>query len=377
MEWPPTHDTLLKNSVLSVLERGLLTNGTEVRNLEIEFSDTLGLKHTVALSSGTSAITAALLASGVTEGERVVVPAFTFSGSVLPVLHIGAIPVFVDVDCQTFCLDPFDAFDVALKTKATAILFVHLHGFPVGIPSDLKKQLDEAGIKIIEDACQAPGAQLPSSYPGTLGNQGTASAFSFNERKQIFAGEGGILTTTSLEIASKVKRLRRYGEPIEQDEAKWRSYESLEIGFNWKLSEIHAAMARVSLRKLEERTQLANENAAILTEALKLTSATPPFKGSGRHAWHKYRIYCGSNKRDVLLNNLRKAGVPASLWQTRILPDMPAFSRWANSFGQCDYPNAREVIERTLVIGDEIYTLYGSNTNEVELWAESIERICR
>jgi dTDP-4-amino-4,6-dideoxygalactose transaminase len=376
MTWPPTRDLAIRDAVLSVLQRGILVGGPEVEALELEFADKMELNYAVAVSSGTAAITAALLAAGVKAGDRVVVPAFTFSGSVLPVLHIGAVPVFVDVQRDTYCVDPARATEVAFAVGATAVLLVHLHGYPVYVPYDLRSDLEGRGIHLIEDACQAAGARFPSISKSKVGALGTASAYSLNEKKQVFAGEGGIFATTSEELASIVRRLRRYGEPVHQPDACWRSYESLDVGYNWKLAELPAAMARVSLHKLEQRTEIACQNADILNAAISKTKLQPPSSSSGRHAWHKYRVRCSEGDREAIMMKLQKLGVPVSLWQTRILPDMPAFRPSVELFNH-DYSVARKLLSESFVIGDEAHPLCSVNAREVSDWAEKISMVCK
>lgn len=373
--WPPSQDARIREAVLSVLDRGLLVDGPEVKRLESEFEKMINVEFAVAVSSGTAAITAALLAAGVKAGDRVVVPALTFSGSVLPIIHIGAIPVFVDVDPRTFCLDPFETAKVAIRVQASAIVLVHLHGYPVVFPEEIRSKLDEVGIIIVEDACQALGVGQPSEQGSNFGIQGIAAAFSFNEKKQVFAGEGGIVATSSNIMAEKIKRLRRYGEPINQPGSQWRSYVSLEIGYNWKLGEIQAAIARVSLSDLSWRCKLSQKNAAILTQYLKETRLTPPVSNEGEHAWHKYRVLCNPVNRDNFVHSLKEHGVPVSLWQTEILPLMPAFEKWATS-NESDYKWAKNIIAGSFIIGDEYTPLYGTESSEVVRWAETIKEIC-
>lgn len=374
--WPPTNEPAVRDAILSVLERGVLVGGPEVEGLEQEFARAMGLDHAVALSSGTTAITAALLAAGLKSGDRVVVPAFTFSGSVLPVLHIGAVPLFLDVEEDTFCLDPARAVEAAIKFEAQAVVLVHLHGYPVYVGSDLRSEMAQRGIRLIEDACQAAGAHFPDTSGAPVGGQGEASAYSLNERKQVFGGEGGVFATSSSELADRVRRLRRYGEPIDQPDSGWRSYQSLDVGYNWKLAEIPAAMARVSLRQLERRTELAGRNASILHAALCGTSLKPPRPPKGRHAWHKYRVGCSGSNRDTVMGMLRTQGVPVSLWQTSILPDMPAFLPWAAMFDQ-DFPAARRILRETFVVGDETRPLCATTPDEVGDWAQKLSTVCR
>jgi perosamine synthetase len=371
MTWPPTSDRSIRDAVIAVLDRGVLVGGPEVPALEDEFAQATGLSNIVAVSSGTAALTASLIISGVRPGDKVIVPALTFSGTVLPIIHIGAIPVFIDVDAETYCLDPGHAAGLALQIGARAVILVHLHGYPLRVPSDIRTALQQAGVRLIEDCCQAAGSHLPDASKQPLGGQGIASAYSLNERKQVFAGEGGLVATESAELAELVRRLRRYGEPSEQQDARWRSYESLQIGYNWKLSEIPAAIARNSVKELEARTLLANENAGILTAAAAQTQLIPPTAGDGRHSWHKYRVKCPAGRRDEIMKQLTSRAVPVSRWQTRILPEMAAFRTWAGAYGQT-YRNSLAAIEDTFVIGDETHPLYGSGSSEVEAWAEGM-----
>jgi perosamine synthetase len=373
MAWPPTRDPRIRQAVVNVLDRGVLVGGPEVEALEHEFAAAMGVDFAVAVSSGTAAITAGLLAAGIGPGDKVIVPALTFSGSALPIVHIGARPIFLDVDPITYCINPDLAAELAIYLGAKAIIVVHLHGYPVTVSFDVRERLRKEGILILEDACQAAGARLPDGV-GRLGGQGLVSAFSLNERKQVFAGEGGIVMTDSAAVADHVRRLRRYGEPAQQPRSLWRSYESVEVGFNWKLAEIPAAIARVSLQDLGPHIERATKNAILLTNSLRKTSLVPPEYPPGMHAWHKYRVRCPQGERDAAIALLHAAGVPSSLWQTKILPDMPAFRSYAATSGS-DFQVARNIVANTIVIGDEVHPLGSLEEEEIGVWAKRLVEI--
>ena len=250
-------------AVAEVLRSGRLTQltGGAVAAFEEGFADWHGAKHCVATNSGTSAIHTVLAALDIGPGDEVIVPAHTFIASATPVLHQRATPVFADVDDRTFCLAP-ESVAERITDRTKAIIAVHLNGHPADMDA-LLALAEPRGIAVIEDAAQAHGALYKGRKVGTIGRAG---CFSFWEDKIITTGgEGGCVITDDDALAERMRRIRHHGEgPVEGE----RAYYHLELGYNYRMSSMHAATGLVQLRRLDEYLEARRRNAAYLTERL-------------------------------------------------------------------------------------------------------------
>ncbi len=192
---------VIKSNQLSCLE------GNLVKTFEKEFAELMGVKHAIAVNSGTAALFVALRAWGIKPGDEVIVPPFTFMATASSVLHNNAIPIFADIEFKTYNMDPQDAIK-KISDKTKAIIPVHL----AGMPADLGPLIDvckEKNIMLLEDACQAHMAKYNGKYVGTIGDAG---AFSFYPSKNMTTGEGGMITTNNDELAEVCRQLRHHGE---------------------------------------------------------------------------------------------------------------------------------------------------------------------
>ncbi len=212
-------------AVKRVLQDKKLTfmSGNEIKEFEMKFAEYIGSQFAIAVSSGTAALHVALAAADIGAGDEVLVPPYTFVATATAVLHQNAIPIFVDIDPVNFCMDPADLINkVSKNTKA--IIPVHLFGYPADL-DPIFSFAKEHDLVVIEDACQAHGAEYKGKKVGTLGISGCFSLF---ESKNMMTGEGGIIVTNDEEYAKKCRLIRHHGEPT------WYTYERL--GYNYRTS---------------------------------------------------------------------------------------------------------------------------------------------
>ncbi|HVP60482.1 MAG TPA: DegT/DnrJ/EryC1/StrS family aminotransferase [Myxococcaceae bacterium] len=384
-----------RRAVLGVLDRGVLSGqlAPEVRGLEREFAAFVGSRYCLATNSGTSALHLALLGAGVRPGDEVVVPAFTFVATAMAVLHQGAVPVFVDVEPQTLGMDPARA-EAAITPRTRAIVPVHLHG----IPCELQPIADIAarrGLLLIEDSAQAIGARYRGRMAGTLG---LAGCYSLQSSKSMACGEGGLLVTDDEALYRRAHAARMFGEDSRpEDEASYdlahaldgnRAYDSAAVGWNYRTSELPAAVARVQLRRLEHWNASALANAQLLTRRLgELPGVTPPEVPADRApAFHKYRVQLDASRlgvdaepvvvRDSVLRALRAEGCEVVLWQTLPVPGQTLFRRTATPADDlAQYPVTRAILDRSLCLFSQTYPIAPQPRALVEAYAEAFARV--
>lgn len=260
-----------------VLRSGMVAQGPEVAAFESEFSEHFGLGRTsVAVNSGTSGLHLGLLAAGVGPGDEVIVPSFTFAATGNSVALTGAIPVFVDIEPRTFSLDPA-AVEAAITSRTKGIMPVHLYGHPAKM-RELSSLASKYGVSLFEDAAQAHGASLDGKPVGAFGD---FAMFSLYPTKNMTSGEGGIVTAATEEIARNVRLLRNQGME--------KQYENEIIGFNTRMTDIHAAIGRVQLTKVDQWTKARQRNAAFLDSHLEGV-LTPVVEEGTVHVYHQYTI---------------------------------------------------------------------------------------
>lgn len=260
-----------------VLRTGMIAQGPEVKAFEEEFSAALAAGRTsVAVNSGTSGLHLGLLAAGIGAGDEVIVPAFTFAATGNSVALTGATPVFVDIELDTFNLDP-ERIEAAITPKTKAIMPVHLYGHPANMPAILAIA-EKHGLQVFEDAAQAHGATLGGQQVGTFGTWGV---FSLYPTKNMTAGEGGMVTVADQEVARRLRLLRNQGMEIQ--------YQNELVGFNNRMTDIHAAIGRVQLTKVAGWTKQRQENAAVLNAGLRGV-VTPAVVDGAEHVYHQYTV---------------------------------------------------------------------------------------
>lgn len=260
-----------------VMRSGMIAQGPEVAAFEAEFGQQLaGGRTAVAVNSGTAGLHLGLLAAGIGAGDEVIVPSFTFAATGNSVALTGATPVFADIELDTYSLDPA-AVEAAITPRTKAIMPVHLYGHPAAM-RELRTVANRHGLLLLEDAAQAHGATLDGAQVGTFG---AFAMFSLYPTKNMTSGEGGMVVVHTDELARTIRLLRNQGME--------RQYANELIGFNARMTDIHAAIGRVQLTKLRGWTAQRQQNAARLDRDLEGVQ-TPVVAAGATHVYHQYTI---------------------------------------------------------------------------------------
>lgn len=271
-----------------VLRSGMIAQGPEVLAFEQEFSEHFGLgRAVVAVNSGTSGQHLGLLAAGVGPGDEVIVPSFTFAATGNSVVLAGATPVFVDIEPDYFTLDP-EAVRAAITPRTKGIMPVHLYGHPF-LVDEIEAIAREHGLAIYEDAAQAHGASWNGRQVGTFGD---FAMFSLYPTKNMTSGEGGMVSCANGEIERNMRLLRNQGMETQ--------YANELIGFNARMTDIHAAIGRVQLTKIDAWTAKRQANAATLNAGLANIDGlvTPKVAAEAVHVYHQYTVRVPAGERD-------------------------------------------------------------------------------
>ncbi len=288
-----------KQAVLEVLSSGVLAQGPRVKAFEEAFAEMSGVKHAIATTSGTTALHTALLAHGIGPGDEVITSPFTFIASANSILYVGAKPVFVDIDPSTFNINPALIED-AVTPKTRAIMPVHLFGLCCDMDA-IMEIASKHGLIVIEDACQSHGATYKGKKAGAFGT----GTFSLYPTKNITSAEGGMITTDDDVLAENCRVIRQHGMR--------RRYYHDELGFNFRMTDVHAAIGLAQLRKLEMFNQKRRKNAQYLSSHLKGV-ATPVVPDGYEHVFHQYTIRVGDGKRDGLITHLQEKGIGCGVY---------------------------------------------------------------
>ncbi len=401
--WPDIREEDM-TAVQAVLERRILggVGAPEMTALEGEWARFVGVKHALLLNSGTAAIHAALYGVGVKPGDEVITTAYTFAGTFQPILHQGAIPVFVDIDPDSFNLDVAQV-EAHVTDRTRAIVPVHIHGLPADL-DEIDAIARKHDLAVIEDGCQAHGATYKGARVGSFGD---VSAFSLNSSKILCGGEGGLLATDDDEIFHRASRLRTFGEDISEMEnlSAWdfRPYTSHSIGWNYRHQEMPAALARSQLKRLPEYIATAQANADFLTEHLaKIPGLIPPTVPDDRTSvYYIYRLRFDPDAlgvgvearefRDLLGRALLAEGADASLWHNLPVTSNPLF-RDKNGLGDgfpwtqppasrtieyepADYPRAARMLDSSICVADAKYPLFVQPRQVMEGYVEAFTKV--
>ena len=300
-----------REAVDRVLASGMLAQGPEVAAFEQEFSEVVAGRECVAVNSGTSALHMAFVAAGIGPGDEVIVPSFSFAATGNSVALTGATPVFADIEGDHFNLDPAAA-EAAITERTKAIMPVHLYGHPAAMDA-FTALADKHGLLLFEDAAQAHAASLNGTAVGAFG---LAGSFSFYPTKNMTSGEGGMVTTGSADFARTVRLLRNQGME--------KRYANEVVGFNTRMTDVHAAIGRVQLRRLAEWTAARQANAAYFDAHLDGV-VVPPVAPGAVHVYHQYTIRVENGDRDAFAAALAERGVGSGVYYPTPIHRLPSF----------------------------------------------------
>ena len=286
------------NAVIDVMKSGMIAQGPKVIEFEDEFAKYVGAKYGIATNSGTSALHVAILAAGIGEGDEVITTPFTFAATGNPILYTGAKPVFVDIDPETFTIDPAK-IEEAITDKTKAIMPVQLYGQSADMDA-IMKIAKEHDLIVIEDAAQAHGAEYNGEKVGNLGDM---ACFSFYPTKNMTTSEGGMITTNNEEFLENAKVFRAHGSATK--------YHHDVLGYNFRMTDIAAAIGLEQLKKIDSFNDKRIANAKYLNEGLKDIDSieTPVVKDGCKHVYHQYTIKIKDGKRDELSDYLIENGI--------------------------------------------------------------------
>ena len=319
--------------VREVMESGRIADGPEVRAFEEEFAAFCGADRGVATSNGTTALHAAFEALGVGPGDKVVTTPYSFVASANAVRLAGAEPVFADIEAETFNLDPEAVEEVVRREDdVAAVMPVHLYGLPADM-DHLLDVADDYGLAVLEDACQAHGAEFRDRRVGSLGD---AACFSMYPTKNMTTGEGGMITTDRDDVAERAESFVNHGRPPEG------GYRHVRVGHNFRMTSLAAAIGRVQLDRLADYNEARRSNAAYLTDALADADVvTPTEPDDRRHVYHQYTIR--TEDRDGLADYLDDAGVGTGVYYPTPIHRQPAYEDVSH-----DAPVAERTADRAL-----------------------------
>ncbi len=286
----------IDQAIKGVIKRGRFILGEEVERFEEEFSKFIGARYGIAVNSGSDALYLALRALGIGEGDEVITVSYTFISTADAIIRNGAVPVFVDIEPDTYTIDPHQ-IEKSITKKTKAIIPVHIYGHP----ADMDPIIEIArkhNLFVVEDACQAHGAEYKGKRVGSIGDLG---CFSFYPTKNLGAyGDGGIVVTNNMKLTKRLRKLRNYG----QDKKYYHDIS----GVNSRLDEIQAAILRVKLRHLAVWNQRRRSIAELYKRLLEGMGLILPIERDyAKHAYHLYVIR--DKRRDVLQAHLKKNGI--------------------------------------------------------------------
>lgn len=353
------------DAVVNVMKSGQLTHGLGagpmVTQFEDDFAKFMEVKHAIAMNTGTAALHASLLATGVRKGDEVLLPSFTFVATAEVVAMIGAKPVFVEIDSSTYNIDP-NAIERVVSKKTRAIMPVDLYGLPADTQT-IRKIADRHGLKVVEDAAQAHGAACMGKPPGAYAD---AACWSFYGSKNMTTGEGGMITTNDDRIAEATRIMRSHGER--------EKYMSTMLGHNYHMPEIEAAIGRVQLKKLTKFVAKRRSNAARLSEKLEKAQylQLPEVPNGFKHSWYLYTVRLKRAKkkqRDKMVEELRKKGIGAVVCYMNPIHLMPFYRK----FGEYRLPETEKAAKQVL----SLPVHPGVTPEKIDFIADAVVRVSR
>jgi perosamine synthetase len=306
-----------KKAVLRVIESGILASGPKTKEFEENFAKYIGAKNALATTSGTTALHLGLLALGISKGDEVIIPSFSFIASANSILFCDAIPKFCDVNEKTYNID-FEKIQRLISKKTKAIMPVHLYGLAADM-RHIQEIADENNLLVIGDAAQAHGASLNGKMVGNFGN---IECFSFYPTKNMTTGEGGMITTNDHELFEKADSIRNHG----REKTVW-GYEHERIGYNYRSTDILSAIGIEQLKKLPFFLKKRRRNAEFYDKNLKNVEIPYVPKGA-KHSYHQYTIKC--KNREKLIDNLKKNNIGFGLYYPKPLHYYPHLRKYGH-----------------------------------------------
>lgn len=367
-KWPPVTDED-RAAVMRMMDHGAFSHITpEIDGLQREWADYVGVRHCLATNSGTAALHMSVAAAGIGPGDEVIVPAYTFVATGTAVLHHNAIPVFVDVEPETWNID-VSKLEAAITPYTKGIIPVHLNGYPADM-DEINAVAKKHGLVVIEDACQAHGALYKGRKAGALGDM---AAFSLNTWKNLAAGDGGLFVTDDEDYLERARMVREFGERIYK--GRRRDYDSYAMGWMYRTTEFVAAFTRSQLTRLDVMNERRIENAEWLKRALLKYDfvSFPNYRDDRTCVYWFFPMMLSAKKagfdvpeaafRDKVSDALTAEGLRIGSWQRMPLPAQRIFrdkigygkgSPWSDgpykgnvTYNVEDYPVAVEVSDRT------------------------------
>jgi perosamine synthetase len=328
-------------AVVEVMKSGMLTTGLgagpKVTEFETKYSQFAGVKHAIAVNTGTAALHAALMAVGIKACDEVILPSFTFVATAEAVVLAGGKPVFADIDPETYTLSP-QAIEKAVTKRTKAIIPVDLYGLPADI-KPIREIASKHNLSVIEDCAQSHGATCEGKPAGALAN---IACWSLYAAKNIGTGEGGVVTTNDDNLAEKVKMVRTHGEKIK--------YQSLMLGTNYRMTEIQAAIGIVQLRRLPDFFAKRAQNALSLTDKLKVSEkiTLPPQLQNRTPSWYLYTIRIkniNEENRNNILQKMHEKDIGAEAYYPIPINRMPYYKE---NFGNFNLPETEKAAKQVI-----------------------------
>lgn len=307
-----------RQEVIKVLNSGMLASGEWVAQFEKDFASYLQVPFGVATSSGTTALHALMLALGIQEGDKVLTTPFSFVASANAIIYCGAQPIFVDIDPNTYNICP-KALAEAIRQHpdAKAVLVVHIFGLAAQM-KEICHLTDKHGLLLIEDCAQAHGAEYQGEKVGTFG---VAAAFSFYPTKNITCGEGGMVTTSDEKIAHSVARIINHGQH--------KRYHHHQLGYNFRLTNIHAAIGIQQLKKLDKFNQQRISNAEFYRQHINNNNIRLPYQPDNcKHVYHQFTVQVSMRERFAAY--LQQQGIGCAVHYPIPIPHQPLYRQMYN-----------------------------------------------
>lgn len=329
------------DAVVEVLKSGHLALGPKVKEFEAAMQRYCGVKHAIAVNSGTSGLHLIMLALGIGPGDEVLVPSYTFVASVNCILYVGATPIFVDCDPKTFCFDVKSA-EKKISKKTKALVVVDVFGHPADW-DQINAFSQKHNLKVVDDCCEAIGAKYKGQAMGTFGDAGS---FAFYPNKQMTTGEGGMIVTNNDEIASMCRGLRNQGR---EEMSQWLEHRW--VGYNFRLDEMSAALGVSQLKRLDSFLESRNQVAQTYNELLANNPylERPYVSKDVTMSWFVYVIKLHSQyHRDDVISGLAAKGIPARAYFSGIHTQQ--FLKDISARQQVHVPVTDEIQNRTLAL---------------------------